>query len=554
MPEVPALLDRHGQPLRRAVESRVRSRASLSGSDASSIFPYDAASWYAKETAGWNPSTYSPDYEINYYRDRVVGRSRDLVRNDGWAEGAITRILDTTIGNHFRLVAMPDYRALSLTNKAFDEKWAAEFRHAAEAYWRIWSNDPNRYCDAAEQLSFTQAMRLALRHKLVDGEDLIVMEWLPDRIGRGMAQFATAFHLVDPDRLSNPREMIDQKYFRGGVEIDARGAPIAYHIRRAHQYDWYSAVESMQWDRVERQTEWGRPVVIHDYDRQRADQHRGMPILASVLPRLKMLTRYDAAELQAAALNAILSYVIKSPMDPEGLKATLDDGDVRDAPWYWQTRKGYNSSNPIVMDDVRILNLFPGEDASQLSQQRPGEHHDPFTNYVLRHVAAGIGTTAEELTKDLSKVNYSSIRAGLIEARKTVLRRRTDFAENTAAAVYGCFVEELMDDGYLADVMPKNGEVPDFIDARASYARARWIGPGAGWVDPVKERQGAVLGMDAGFSTLLAECAEQGHDWEEVLDQRAIEVQRFKDKGLKLPHWAGEDQDARQTATKPQPE
>jgi lambda family phage portal protein len=553
MPQVPALLDHHGMPLRRAVESRVRSRASLSGADASSIFPYDAASWSAKETAGWNPQAYSPDYEINYYRDRVVGRSRDLVRNDGWAAGGITRILDSTIGGNFRLCAMPDYRALSYVNKAFDHEWAADFRHAVEAMWRNWSDDPSRYCDASEQLNFTQAMRLALRHKLVDGEDLIVMEWLPDRMGYGGAQYATAFRMVDPDRLSNPRDQIDTKYFRGGVEIDARGVPLAYHIRRAHQYDWYNSVDAMVWDRVERQTEWGRPIVIHDYDRDRADQHRGMPIMAPIMARMKMLTRYDAAELQAAVLNAILSYVIKSPMDPEGLKSALDDGDAAGNSWYWTTRSNYNRSSPIVMDDVRIMNLFPGEDAQQLSQTRPGEHHDPFTNYVLRHAAAGMGTTAEQLTQDLSKVNYSSFRGGLIEIRKTVLRRRGDFADNTATPVYMCHLEELMDDGHLASVMPKQGEVPDFIEARAAYARCRWIGPGMGWVDPVKERQGAVLGMDAGFSTLQAECAEQGHDWEEILDQRKIEVQAFKDRGLKLPVWGGE-KEANQTAEKPQPE
>lgn len=548
MPEVPALLDHHGQPLRRAVESRIRSRASLSGSDASGIFPYDAASWYGKEVSGWNPTTYSPDHEINTYRDRIVGRSRDLRRNDGWASGGITRILDSVVGAQFHLCSQPDYQALAFLNKGFDHVWADEFSAAAEAKFRSYANDPNRYCDATETLLLTQGLYVALCHKLVDGEDLIVMEWLPERIGYGAAQYATAFRLIDPDRLSNPREQIDTKYLRGGVEINDGGVPLAYHIRRAHQYDWYNTMDSMVWDRVERQTDWGRTVVIHDLDRDRSDQHRGVPILASVMPRMKMLTRYDGAELQAAVLNAILSYVIKSPMDPEGLKATLDDGDVRDAPWYWQTRQAYNRSNPIVMDDVRILNLFPGEDANQLAQQRPGHHHDPFTNYILRNVAAGLGTTAEQLTQDWSKANYSSIRAALIEARKTVLRRRANFADNTATPIYCCWLEEAMD----RDELPLPNNAPDFVEARAAYSRCRWIGPAQGWVDPVKERQGVVLGMDAALSTLQDECAEQGGDWRQRIDQRSIEVERFKQRGLKPPVWAGQE-DAHETATKPQP-
>ena len=47
-----------------------------------------------------------------------------------------------------------------------------------------------------------------------------------------------------------------------------------------------------------------------------------------------------------------------------------------------------------------------------------------------------------------------------------------------------------------------------------------------------------VLGLDAGFGTLEEECAEQGRDYEEVLDQRQEEVRMMKERGLPLPQWA----------------
>ncbi|MDT7953496.1 MAG: hypothetical protein RQ966_18495 [Acetobacteraceae bacterium] len=97
----------------------------------------------------------------------------------------------------------------------------------------------------------------------------------------------------------------------------------------------------------------------------------------------------------------------------------------------------------------------------------------------------------------------------------------------------------------LRDVMPANA--PPFAEWRAAFARCRWIGPGRGWVDPVKERAGAVLGLDAGFSTLQHECAEQGMDWEENLDQRAREVDAMKARGLKLPVWATSEEPANKT-------
>jgi capsid protein len=62
-----------------------------------------------------------------------------------------------------------------------------------------------------------------------------------------------------------------------------------------------------------------------------------------------------------------------------------------------------------------------------------------------------------------------------------------------------------------------------------------------GWVDPVKEKQGAILGMDGGLSTLKRECAEQGLDYEEVIQQRAVEVAQFREAGLPPPSWFGND-------------
>lgn len=87
------------------------------------------------------------------------------------------------------------------------------------------------------------------------------------------------------------------------------------------------------------------------------------------------------------------------------------------------------------------------------------------------------------------------------------------------------------------------GDVPEFIEARSAYARAKWLGPGKGLVDIVKERQGAILGINGGMSSLEDECANiDGADWRDVADRRAIEVRRYKELGLSIPtSIAGED-------------
>src|SRR5262249_17535196 len=152
-------------------------------------------------------------------------------------------------------------------SKAFDATWAAEFRRTAEALWRGFADDLGRWNDFERQATVSQQFRLALRHKLVDGEALNVTYWLPDQVGRGAAKDATCFRVIDPDRLSNPYQQVDTRYLRGGVEIDDRGVPIAYHIRRAHQNDWYSSVEAMEWERVAREDDDGWLRVVHDFDR-----------------------------------------------------------------------------------------------------------------------------------------------------------------------------------------------------------------------------------------------------------------------------------------------
>ena len=47
-----------------------------------------------------------------------------------------------------------------------------------------------------------------------------------------------------------------------------------------------------------------------------------------------------------------------------------------------------------------------------------------------------------------------------------------------------------------------------------------------------KEAQACQLRMEIGLSTLEAECASQGLDWEEVVEQRLREKNKLKELGL----------------------
>jgi lambda family phage portal protein len=496
-------------------------------------FAYDAANMFGPEMGEWNPWLRSADGEVNNDRDRMVARSRDVVRNDGWAAGGITRIVDSAVGSQFRLVAKPDYRALALAGGgAFDTSWADEFGRAAEAEWRMWANDAGKHCDAARQLNMTQMFWLALRHKVVDGDALAPLLWLPERIGEGSARYATTVQLVDPDRLSNPYQQQDTRDLRGGCQLDRLGVTVGYHIREAHQGDMYLAQESMRWDYFERETPWGRPVVVHDYEPERRGQHRGTSVITPVLGAMRMLSRYDQAELQQALLQTIFATFIQSPFDPADVNSSLnEDGALSE---FQKLRSEFHEGNPLSLNGARIPALAPGEEIKSVTATRPNSGFEAFQGAVLRRFAAATGQSAEQLSWDYSKTNYSSARAAMLEAWKTLKRRRDNFAVGFANPIYGAWLEEAI----ALKRVPLPRKAPPFASMRTAYMTCRWIGPARGWVDPVAERQGAVLGMEAGFGTLEDECAEQGRDYEEVLDQRQLEVRMMKERGLALPTWA----------------
>ncbi|MBV2180899.1 MAG: phage portal protein [Castellaniella sp.] len=510
--------------------------------------PYDAADLYGGHVRDWMPYLWSPDGEINMYRDRLAARARDLIRNDGWATAAVMRTVDNVIGANFHPVSKPDYRWLQVAtgNTAFDHVWADEFGQCVESHWRTWANDPGFYCNSERVLTFPQMMQLAFRHQLIDGDSLTMLHWLPNRIGVGRAKYATAVQVIDPDRLSNPQLRFDQQAMRGGVEVDSYGVPIAYHIRRAHQGDWFSAAKSVEWDRIPRETAWGRPIIVHHFDHDRAAQHRGIGFLTPVMQRFKMLIKYDGTELDAAIVNAFFAAFIQSPFDSELVEEALQGSDKVSA--YQQERSAYHEERHTRLGDVGMTHLYPGETIGTVAPTRPSSNFAAFESAMLRHFSAGTGLAAQQISQNWAEVNYSAYRSAMLEAWKTFSRRRTGFATGQAQPIFGAWLEESMD----IDDYPLPAGAPDFVEARAAYARAKWMGPGRGLVDIVKERQGALLGIDGGMSSLEDECAEiSGADWRDVADRRAIEIERYRKLGLPIPA-ALQGIDAKEAAKTPE--
>lgn len=489
--------------------------------------PYAGAAQYSQELASWRPNLGSGNSDYLPGRDTMVARQRDLVRNSGWASGAVSRKLDSIIGASFRLVSRPDYRQLGQT-----PEWAHEFALEAQAGWRRFAEDPDNYVDATRHDNVNGLFGLAFRGSFVDGEAFGAALWRDDKPA---GKYKTTIQLIDPDRISNPAGRADGPNLRSGIETDKYGAAIAYHVRKGHPSDWQTAMNAYTWERIERETPWGRRQMLHVFERERADQLRGISPLAPIVERLKMVDKYDKVELQAAVLNAIFAAFIESPFDHDMLDGALSVNDPKLSN-YQEQRAEYHQKRGITLNGVAIPKLFPGEKLGIQTAARPAAQFGEFEKACLRNIAAGIGLSYEQLSQDWSSTNYSSARAALIEVWRGFARTRAHFAEQFATPLYILWMEEAISRGDLQ--LPAGA--PDFYEAKGAYTRCRWIGPARGWVDPVKEGQAAQIRMDIGLSTLEEECAEQGKDYEEVLDQRARELKMLEERGLPRPDWAAQ--------------
>ncbi len=486
--------------------------------------PYQAASHTSAELGDWYAGLGSADSDYLYDRDTIVARTRDLIRNSGWAAGAVTRHIDNVIGTGFRLSYKPDYVALVQS-----EEWANEFEKEVEGRWRIFAEDPDNWIDASRQCNFNGLLGLAYRHDVGDGESLSVALWLADKPG---GRYATTIQIIDPDRLSNPNKSFDTEFMRAGIELNENGAPIAYHIQSNHPADMHIGARTWMWERVPRETPWGRQRVIHTFERERAGQTRGVSLFAPILERLKMIDKYDKTELQAAVVNAIFAAYIVSPFDHELIEDMIDDKKLDN---YQAGRKAFHDERQTSLaKGTRIPTLFPGEDIKTVSASRPSNQFGAFERACLRNIASAVGLSYEQLSQDWSSTNYSSARAALLEVWRHLSRKRDRFAAQFATPIFALWFEEAVSRGDL--ILPD--DAPDFYTAKAAWLKCKWIGGGRGWVDPVKEAAAVQMRLDMGVSTLEDECAEQGRDWRETLSQRAIEIKEMDRLRLPRPAWA----------------
>lgn len=472
---------------------------------------FQASSQWHPDLRRWHPFPGSADADLLPEQGRISSRARDLDRNHGLAHGARQTHLDNILGCGLRLSAKPNWKVLKK-----DRKWAEDWGNNVEAYWQTWWG--NTTCDIAETLTGDGLASQSFNGAWMNGDALTLPMWMPERGYR----FSTCLQNIEGDRLSNPNGRPNSDTLRGGIETDKVGKPIAYYIRNAHPGDAFFSSQTFgiyTWERIPSITDWGRKRVIHLHDKERTGQSRGIPALAAVMRQFKVLGDFTNSELKAAAANALVAMVIESSLDQEAIVNLLSS----DADALKKYTDGLSSNNRSAIDyqGALMLPVPMGTKVNSVSPGRPSGSFDPFVTSLLRHIGAGLNMPYELLLKDFSKTNYSSARAALNEAWRFFKVRRKWLATYWYAPIYALWLEEAVNGGVV--------EAPDFYENWEAYCRCFWIGDGRGYVDPLKEQQASRGRMEDCTSTLELECAEQGLDWEENLEQQARELQRKKE-------------------------
>ena len=490
---------------------------------------YDAASFDSQEMALWGPAIQSADQEILPEMAAITPRVRDAVRNDALMRGALQTQRDSIVGERFLLNSAPDTTVLGL-----DEVWAEEFQEEVEAKFTLYAESLLNYPDAQRKNSLTELVRLAVGIYGVSGEVIASVEWLRDS-GR---PYSTALQLIENERLSNPNGNMDSRLLRGGVQRNSFGAAVGYYIRDAFPGDYMDMENAYSWTYVPATKPWGRLQMIHIIDQWRPDQTRGIANIVSALKELRMTKKYRDIVLQSAALNATYAASIESELPTEVVMAQAGGGDPTALTKFARTYLGdiarfTKNSRNLVLNGVKIPHFYPGTKMNLQNAATPGGLGTQFEASMLRYIAASLGLSYEQFSKDYANANYSNLRAALAETNKRMRVEKRRVADRFASLFFRLWLEEALNAGEITSMPRRAPNWYDGMNADA-YSACTWIGANMGQIDGLKETQAAVLRINNGLGTAEDELAALGKDWRQVYRQLLREQNFRKKLGLDL--------------------
>jgi lambda family phage portal protein len=440
-------------------------------------------------------SNKSADAEIRWALPDLRNRSRDLERNNEYARRYLQLLQTNIVGeNGFRL---------QLKGRNIDGTIDMAGNNIIEAAWEDFSRLGGPTVDG--KMSMSDLSNHVVRGMARDGEVFLHI------VQKNYLRHGIGFQIIEPDRVDDKMNetLRDGNQVRMGIELDSQTRRVvAYHVlvNNPGDYDYATTTTGIFRQRIPADR------MLHVYVQERADQTRGVPWLVTAMPALKMLHGYREAELVAARVGAAKMGFFTSP---------AGDGFTAD---------GYEDSfTPIYDAEAGTFHQLPaGVDFKAFDPTHPTSAFADFEKAILRGIAGGLGVSYTALANDLEGTSYSSIRQGALEERDFYKTQQRFVIEHFIDPIFRIWMRHVMDFALI----PING--PGKFDKFA--LGISWRARGFQWVDPLKEINAAVVGLQNGIISHTDIAATYGRDAEETFAQIQRDKEMAKIFGLTMAY------------------
>jgi lambda family phage portal protein len=448
---------------------RIRSQIALKLMD-SEVRKFEGAG-HGRRFGNWGNSTKSQNQQIATSLDKLRERSRDMVRNNGYAKNAIRRIGNNVVGTG--ILATPILK---------DKKQEALLKEI----WKVWAD--TTLCDFDQQQNFYGIQKMVVKTVAKSGACFVRRVWKKGKYKKGSMQLE--LQVLEPDFLDRSKTGITQdngEYTFNGIQYDVNGKRKAYWLFDRHPIDFNAQ---------------SRPVpaedIRHVFDIEDPGQVDGIPFMAPVLLSMRDFDEFlDATLIKQKVASANAAFITSDNANEPGVKNKKNETLDQIEPGM-VTRLNSNES-------VIFSNPPSTEGISDYARQSHRGH------------AAGIGLSYEAYTGDLTGVNFSSGRMGWIESRLNF----EDLQWNMMVPmllnpVWGWFVQA----AYLAGLINERN------------VQVTWTPPRREMIDPVKETGALSKMVRNGFMPWREAIRQLGYNPEEVMDELKLDAKAFDDAKL----------------------
>lgn len=455
----------------------------------------------------WKGSQSSINWDIRNGLGMLRARSRDLAMNDPYFKKFLRLLEKNIIGPN----------GFTHRNKAFDwlkgpdGQYKKEFDKLAntliqEGFWE-WSRIP--YCYVTGNMSFREGNGLEIKTMAVDGEVFIKRIYTKNTREN---PFGITYQLIEAAYCDETLNKIlpNGNVIIMGIEYDLFRRPVAYYFRKIKSgTELYNPYASKEYARITADQ------IMHLYIPEFVGQLRGIPWCAPTAMRLHLLKGYEEAALMNARSAARKTMVIE-PIENK-------DGEINTA----TVAGGEEDEEGNIIQNVAPGETFivpRGYKSAAFDPNYPQGEHGSFTQTILQGVSSGWDVDFPSLSSNLSNVNYTSTRHGLLDARLGYQILQSYFREHRLEITAADWLESAIMNNYFAVQLP--------ISKFNKFNQPQFLGYVGEWVDKYKDTKGILLDLSGNLTTLEIELAKRGLDCDEVLERRAQEVKMLQEYGL----------------------